>query len=1184
MKKKIALFLLTIIFLAGIIVAIPLNPQALQQTYYVTLGGTINITGSNYGDNSSWKSDNNALVVTADGNNAILWAKSTYTNSIKVTHSNNQRSESCNVKIIDNISLNKTNINLSVGGTQTLEVTGLDTSHSDQITAFYSSDTSVATVSASNSIGTIEAKGGGETTIIVKTKFGGYATCKVSVPGVALNKTSIQKFVGESATIRAKLYGDEVIATEGECYSDETDVVEISRIGETDEFKLEFKTVGTTNIHVKTANNLIATCQVEVINALDKTAKWLEEGKEAEIEISTHRSNVETIDHPRVLFLGSLCSAHDLKGSTVKNAINAIAQKATVDYRLFGMNVSLKYADDPVEGTLEYGNHLDNDFALRSGYHSSGLYFADVINTLGDDIDKYDLIVMEFDGLRTGFVWGENGTNESVKTRKELLTRLQECYKHSAYNAKYGDGPITDPDANNLDEVEDYFAQASLKLKEFYDNNKVVWLVPEKKEAYEAGITIGAYYMYDDKYIVDRKTYDFCRMYAYDTMALLAPEDWLAKDDSGNYIAKKRLGVIDSKYVSTYDFSKNSYDSKKTYIKFFDEECKKYVERCKEKQYSDANTSGMWTVYGNASIVQNMLETKSSEIADITRLELSDVITSGFTVKSVSGYKNGSSTPIATYKPGDKQSGDFKVDFDTDDNGNEKIVGTFKFRTDDSQDVKMKIVITPKDTMIRNGINSYLVLGKDGKYKIKTNEGSARADYYNGTNTLVSSNTVETPLLDEPRLRVTKELEAGTPTEDRMPGDTINYIINIENVGTEEITEIKLIDALAGYTKATSITKFQTSEETDITRESLASGANVTIIIPYEIKAADVVDGKIQNSVSVTGKVGGEEVTATDVTGKDLNNEIHIKPGENIPVRYVVHYYLNGTTTRLTDDTTGLSTYGQSLETTAKIIEGYTVVGDSSKTIETLALEDNIIKYYYYQNITVSGKDVIKQYDGYTHKSEGYDVEDKDNNLLYDIKFSDPVETTSDLVVTTGEKKYVGNYVALIPKELVGKTDKTNTYYVTAVKNGSLKITPPETDYFIQKTHEDGKYDEGDEIEFTITVMNVYDRDRTIKIEELPGVTLEQDIFEKVPSGESITAKAKYTVVEEDKETGKYKNTAKISFSDIDETFTVEDLVNTIVKKNPITADFNHLLIYWLLALAAVVVMEIVVYTEKKKK
>ncbi len=1186
MRKKIALYALVVIFLVGIIVAIPQKIEALQSVYYVALNGTITITGSSW-NNSSWSSTNDAISVTGDDKEAIIWAKKPHNGAVTITHGKQHLSETCSVYIIDNISLNKSEITLDINDEETLEVPDLNTLKNDEIVSFTSSDTSVATVDpveGSNTQRKIKAVGGGEATIIAETKYGGYATCKVKVPGISLNKTSIQKFVGESATIRAKTYGGETIATEEACSSDNTDVVTISRIEGTDEFNLEFKSVGSANISVRTANDYTATCTVTVVNALEKTATWIEEGKEAEIEISTKRSTVETIDHPRVLFLGSLCSAHDLSGSTVKNAINAIAQKATVDYRLFGMNVSLKYADDPVEGTLGYREVLENDFALRSGYHSSGLYFADVINTLGDDIDKYDLIVMEFDGLRMGFVWGEEGANESVKTREELLTRLQDCYKHSAYNAKYGDGPIKNLKANNLDEVENYFAKASLRLKEFYDNNKVVWLVPEKKEVYDPGITIGAYYMYDDKYIVDHKTYDFCRMYAYDTMALLAPEDWLAEDNSGNYIEQKRLEAIDNKYVSTYDFSKNNYDDNKDYIKFFDEECEEYVKRCSNQQYSNENTSGMWTVYGNASIVQNMLATKSSEIADITRLELSDVITPGFTVKCVSGYKNNESNPIATYKPGDSQSGNFKVNFDTDENGNEKIVGTFELKALNAQDVKMKIVITPKDTMIRNGESgNYLVKDIDGHYTIKTNVGEAKADYYNVLNANVSSNTVETPLLAEPRLRVTKNLAEGTKTVDRIPGEEIDYIITIENVGAEKITEIKLIDVLAGYPEATILTEFMTPIDEAIGSASLASGASVTIKIPYTIKKEDVVDGNIQNSVSVTGKVGNQETTATDVTGKDLNNEIHIRPDEDIPVNYVVHYYLNGTTTSLAEDTEGSSTYGQKYEATAKTIDGYTVVGEKTKSIESLEPEGNIIIFYYYQNISVTGNDVIKQYDGYTYKSEGYNVEDKDKNPLYNIEFVDPSDGISDLVVTTGEHRYVGDYLADVPNSLIGETDKTKKYIVTEVKNGSLKITPPETGYFIKKTHEDKKYDEGDEIIFTISVMNVYEGARTIKIEELPGVTLETSVFEDVPSGETITTKAKYTVVEEDKKTGEFENTATISFSKVDGTYKVSDLVNTIVKKNPITTDINHLLIYWLIALAAALVVVIAVYAGRKR-
>ena len=68
----------------------------------------------------------------------------------------------------------------------------------------------------------------------------------------------------------------------------------------------------------------------------------------------------------------------------------------------------------------------------------------------------------------------------------------------------------------------------------------------------------------------------------------------------------------------------------------------------------------------------------------------------------------------------------------------------------------------------------------------------------------------------------------------------------------------------------------------------------------------------------------------------------------------------------------------------------------------------------------------------------------------------------------------------------------------------------------VQKTHEDGIYAIGQEVTFTITATNIFADARTITFIEQEGVTLDQDVFEGVAPGESVTATAHYTVTEAD--------------------------------------------------------------------
>ena len=48
----------------------------------------------------------------------------------------------------------------------------------------------------------------------------------------------------------------------------------------------------------------------------------------------------------------------------------------------------------------------------------------------------------------------------------------------------------------------------------------------------------------------------------------------------------------------------------------------------------------------------------------------------------------------------------------------------------------------------------------------------------------------------------------------------------------------------------------------------------------------------------------------------------------------------------------------------------------------------------------------------------------------------------------------------------------------------------------------------GETVTFEIRVTNIYDTDKTITLNEIDGVSLDEDVFENVEPGESITATA----------------------------------------------------------------------------
>ena len=109
---------------------------------------------------------------------------------------------------VASVSLNKTQLELTVGGTATLTATVLPENAGDKSVTWSSSNTSVATVS---STGVVKGVAAGPATITVTTVDGGKtASCTVTVrqatvpvQSVSLNKTQLDLTVGNTATLTA---------------------------------------------------------------------------------------------------------------------------------------------------------------------------------------------------------------------------------------------------------------------------------------------------------------------------------------------------------------------------------------------------------------------------------------------------------------------------------------------------------------------------------------------------------------------------------------------------------------------------------------------------------------------------------------------------------------------------------------------------------------------------------------------------------------------------------------------------------------------------------------------------------------------------------------------------------------------------------------------------------------------
>lgn len=187
---------------------------------------------------------------------------------------------------------------------------------------------------------------------------------------------------------------------------------------------------------------------------------------------------------------------------------------------------------------------------------------------------------------------------------------------------------------------------------------------------------------------------------------------------------------------------------------------------------------------------------------------------------------------------------------------------------------------------------------------------------------------------------------------------------------------------------------------------------------------------------------------------------------------YTVHYYWNGTETKVAEDkTVHGKTFSQTYTEDPIKIDGYTWVSPDSKSV-TIDEATNEITFYYYKNVTLTAEDRIVTYNGQEQKvNTGYDVVVKADNGK-DFKLSG-VEFRG--VYASGTGKEVGKYDIDFVGETVGKTDTTAKYIVANTVKGTLTITPIDTVVVTIKGNTDSKVYNGTEQSVTGYTVKISD-------------------------------------------------------------------------------------------------------------
>ena len=186
-----------------------------RSTLTLDIGGTFTLTAtvspSNATDKSvTWSTEDASIAeVSSTG---VVTAKKAGSTTITVTTSSGSKKATCAVTVnpihVTGVSLSHTSLSLVEGDSRTLTATVTPDTASDKSVTWSSSNTSVATVSAS---GVVSAKKAGTATITVTTVDGGKtATCAVTVTpatvavtGVSLDKTTLTLTEGDTYAFTA---------------------------------------------------------------------------------------------------------------------------------------------------------------------------------------------------------------------------------------------------------------------------------------------------------------------------------------------------------------------------------------------------------------------------------------------------------------------------------------------------------------------------------------------------------------------------------------------------------------------------------------------------------------------------------------------------------------------------------------------------------------------------------------------------------------------------------------------------------------------------------------------------------------------------------------------------------------------------------------------------------------------
>jgi len=250
--------------------------------------------------------------------------------------------------------------------------------------------------------------------------------------------------------------------------------------------------------------------------------------------------------------------------------------------------------------------------------------------------------------------------------------------------------------------------------------------------------------------------------------------------------------------------------------------------------------------------------------------------------------------------------------------------------------------------------------------------------------------------------------------------EDLSYTVEYRDVDTDEtVANTKSVANVKFGSKQTEnaieVVGYELDESSE-EEQSIVIGTDVTknVIIFYYKKRADLkyivhyyeegTTNKVSPDKEVTGQTFKESVTedaiAVDgytalaptsqtitiaVETEEVKNEIIFYYAKRTDLEYTVHYYLEGTTTKVqADKVVENQTFGDTVTETPDDISGYYIVDDTAQTITISATETNEIIFYYnvVRGITLQAIGGTTTYSAEEHNVEGFTVSVADTTGL----------------------------------------------------------------------------------------------------------------------------------------------------------------------------------------------------------